>query len=174
MKPFALYTAALIIALFAGCEENAVDPIAAHGSAKPDPAFQTMNIKERIELAMPDGRVEFAAVEGEVVYRLAPAKNGNLSKEIPLTQIYDLTLTGKGQIMVEGAIVKDKFAFAKPEFWYFAGNMTSMVEEGARGIEATFTIQGAKWTAHYHVMFSIIGGALGEQESLVDFHPAAD
>ena len=174
MKPFALFTAAIIVALFAGCEENAVNPIAAPGAAHPAPAFRTMNINERVELAIPDGRIEFAAVEGQITYKLAPAKNAVFSKEIPPKQVYDLTLTGKGQIMIEGAVVNDKFALAKPEFWYFTGTLTSIVEDGARDIQAIFTIQGTKWTAHYHMMFSIVGGALVEQESLVDFHPAAE
>jgi hypothetical protein len=97
-----------------------------------------------------------------------------LRKEIPEKQVYDLTLTGKGQMILVGEVAKDKFALAKPEVWYFAGNMTSIVQDGAHGLEAIFTIQGAKWTAHYHVMFSINRGALIEQESLIDFHPAAE
>jgi len=133
-----------------------------------------MMINEKMELWAPDGRVDVATVAGEVTYRLAPAGNAALAKEIPPKQVYDLTLMGKGQIVFEGSVAKEKFSLPKLEVWYFAGNLTSIVENGANGVEAIFTIQGAKWTAHYHVTFAIVRGALEEKESLIDFHQASE
>lgn len=174
MKPLALFTAAVVVAMFAGCQENAVEPIVAQNTAKPAFTIQTMKIEETIEMNLPDGRVEFAAVAGEITYRLSPVKSAALSKEIPEKQVYDLTLVAKGQLVFGGSAVKEKEGLAKPEMWYFSGNLTSTVQDGANGIEAIFTIDGTKWIAHYHMTFSLNRGVLVEKESLVDFHQSTD
>ena len=174
MKPLALFTAAIVVAMFAGCQENAVEPIVAHKVVKPAATNQALKIDESIELNIPDGRVVFAAIVGEITYKLAPVENAGLTKEIPPKQVFNLTLAGKGQMVFGGNAMKGTEGLAKPEMWYFSGNLTSIVEDGASGIEAIFTIQGTKWIAHYHMTFLMKSGALVPQESFVDFHQSAE
>jgi len=39
MKPFAMFAAAFTLAMFSGCQENAVEPIVADGAAKTSCSF---------------------------------------------------------------------------------------------------------------------------------------
>jgi hypothetical protein len=171
MKALALFAAAI---LFAGCQENAVEPITVRGNEKAVPAVRTIQINERIEFKTPDGFVANALVTGEVTYNLIPLEQAGLTKEIPAEkkQMYDLKIAGKGEMVMGGLAPADvKGGLAKPEVWYFAGEMMKIVEDGTRGINVAFTINGARWLGHYHVAFIVARGTLVKGEDEIDFHP---
>jgi hypothetical protein len=170
MKALALFAAAILVA---GCQENAVEPIVTKGNEKAVPAVRTIQIKERIEFRTPDGYVANALVTGEITYKLIPFEQAGLTKEIPAEkkQVYDLRITGKGEMMMGGLAPADvKSGLAKPEVWYFAGEMTQIVEDGAHGINVAFTLNGARWLGHYHMAFIVAGGTLAKGEDEIDFH----
>jgi hypothetical protein len=173
MKAFALFAAALIVVVFAGCQENAVEPIISKNVAKPAPAFRTLQIKENLAVTTPDGLFRVLDIAGEITYSLVPLEQASLGKEIPVEkkQIYDLRISGKGEIMLNGsAAAGSRVGLAKPETWSFSGVLTSIVGDGSSYVNVVFTIDGAKWISHYHVTFFLAGGMLNKGEGEVDFH----
>jgi hypothetical protein len=172
MKAQALFVAAGLLMFFAGCQENAVEPIVVKSNDKPVPAFRTLQLKENIEFKTPDGHVGVADVRGEITYKLAPLAPAALPKVMPVENkpIYDLRIEGRGEMLLGSPAADGRAALAKPEVWSFAGELTSIVEDGARGIEVVFTITGTKWISHYHVSFILAGGFLTENDAVIDFH----
>ena len=170
MKALALFTAAL---LFAGCAENAVEPIVAKAGAAPAPAFRVLQIKENVEFKAPNGFVGVVEVAGEIRYNALPLAQGTMAKELPVERkaIYDLRIEGNGQMVFGAAAAENKAALGKPEMWIFAGGLTAIVQDGTRGIEVIFNITGAPWTAEYRMTFALAGGVLTKGENEIVFHP---
>jgi hypothetical protein len=170
MKNSVLFLVIAFLVLAVGCQENAVEPIVAKAPLKAAPAFQKLQINERIEFKAPDGIVGYAETAGEITYRLTEVDPASLKKELPVVtkKVYSLTANGTGKMLISGIL--DATTLAKSYTWTLSGTASNIVAEGGEFL-ATFKIEGAPYpNAHLHLGFVLNGGQLQRDLAYIDFH----
>jgi hypothetical protein len=162
MKTIALFLVLALAILAIGCEEAGMKHYAANPVATANPnnglTAKVFVLSERQEIVTPDGMEGFVAISGLIRYEITKTVPAVLPKKLPAMPIYNVSLTGEGEI--DHINLTKATTLAKPSVWTFKGKLVKVAQEGA-DITATFDLDGTNYAeAQLRLVFRIEDGDL--------------